>query len=109
IQRLSRRYPITNTPVYSEFLMGERNLPCTAWGNPTYNVKGWKGPCYLITDAHYEKFEDLMTQTQWENYGEGNDPRCDHCMVHVGYEASAATFVNSKFTDGFKFLTWMLR
>ena len=57
--------------MYLEFLRGERDLPCTAWGNPTYNMKGWKGPCYLITDAHYKTFEDLMTQTPWESYGHG--------------------------------------
>ena len=57
-------------------------------------MKGWKGPCYLITDAHYETFEELMTKTPWENYGHGNDPRCENCMVHCGYEPSAvaATF-----------------
>ena len=54
-----------------EFLKGERELPCTAWGMPTYNVKGWKGPCYLITDGHYDTFEDLMTKTPWDNYGDG--------------------------------------
>ncbi len=45
-----------------EFLKGDRDLPCTAWGMPTYNVKGWKGPCYLITDGHHDTFEDLMTK-----------------------------------------------
>ena len=54
-----------------DFLKGDRELPCTAWGMPTYNVKGWKGPCYLITDAHHDTFEDLMTKTPWENYGDG--------------------------------------
>ena len=29
----------------------------------TYNVKGWKGSCYLITDVHYDTFEDFMTKT----------------------------------------------
>ncbi len=47
--------------MYMEFLKGDRDLPCTAWGNPTYNIKGWKGPCYLITDGHYKTFEALMT------------------------------------------------
>ena len=69
-------------------------MPCTAWGIPTYNVKGWKGPCYLITDGHYQTFEELMTKTQWENYGTGNDPRCEHCMVHCGYEPSSALGMN---------------
>ena len=59
-------------------------------------MKGWKGPCYLITDAHYKTFEDLMTQTPWENYGPGNDPRCEHCMMHCGFEPSAALGINAQ-------------
>lgn len=108
IDRLQRRFRIINTPLYSEFLAGKRELPCTAWGNPTYNTKGWKGPCYVITDQHYDTFEEFMTQTQWEHYGPGNDPRCDHCMMHTGFEPSAALGINSTFSDNFKLLTWML-
>jgi hopanoid biosynthesis associated radical SAM protein HpnH len=109
IERLGKRFRINNTPTYLDFLSGERELPCTAWGSPTYNVKGWKGPCYLITDAHYQTFEELMTRTEWENYGVGNDPRCDHCMVHCGYEPSAALGINQKFSDNFKLMTWAFR
>ena len=108
IDKLAKRYPVVSSPVYMEFLKGERELPCTAWGNPTYNVKGWKGPCYLITDAHHETFEDLMTRTPWDNYGAGNDPRCDHCMVHCGYEPSSAYGINGKVGDPFKTLAWLL-
>ena len=49
--------------VYMEFLTGERELTCTAWGMPTYNTKGWKAPCYLITDGHYDTFQELMEKT----------------------------------------------
>jgi hopanoid biosynthesis associated radical SAM protein HpnH len=108
IDKMSKRFPLVSSPVYMEFLKGDRDLPCTAWGMPTYNVKGWKGPCYLITDAHYDTFEDLMTKTPWENYGTGNDPRCDQCMVHCGYEPSSAYGINSKMTDSFKSLSWLL-
>ncbi len=108
IDEMAKRFPLVSSPVYMEFLKGERELPCTAWGMPTYNVKGWKGPCYLITDVHYNTFEELMTKTAWENYGTGNDPRCQDCMVHCGYEPSAAYGVNSKFTDAFKSLNWLL-
>lgn len=107
--RFLERFPINNTPTYFDFLQGRRDLPCTAWGNPTYNVKGWKGPCYLITDAHYDTFEDLMTKTQWEHYGTGNDPRCDHCMVHCGYEPSAAMGINSKMSDMLKLAAWAMK
>ncbi len=108
IDKLAKRFPLVSSPVYMDFLKGDRDLPCTAWGNPTYNVKGWKGPCYLITDAHHETFEDLMTKTPWENYGSGNDPRCDQCMVHCGYEPSSAYGINAKLSDPFKTLSWLL-
>ena len=109
IERLAARFRINQTPTYLEFLKGDRELPCTAWGTPTYNVKGWKGPCYLITDAHYRTFEELMTKTPWESYGAGNDPRCEHCMAHCGFEPSSALGINSKPGDSFKLLSWMLR
>jgi hopanoid biosynthesis associated radical SAM protein HpnH len=107
--RIARRYKVNQTPLYIRFLKGERDLPCTAWGNPTYNVKGWKGPCYLITDGHYKTFEDLMTQTPWESYGRGNDPRCEHCMTHCGYEPSAALGINATLTDNLEMVAWALR
>ena len=109
IDKLAERFTLNSTPTYLEFLQGTRDYPCTAWGNPTYNVKGWKGPCYLITDAHYKTFEELMTRTPWESYGAGNDPRCDHCMVHCGFEPSAAFGINSKFGDTFKLMSWAFR
>jgi len=109
VDTLFKRFRLNQTQMFLEFLKGDRDLPCTAWGNPTYNIKGWKGPCYLITDAHYKTFEALMTQTPWENYGHGNDPRCEHCMVHCGYEPSAALGINARLADSFKMLTWALR
>src|SRR5436190_4049101 len=48
-QKLFSKYRLMSSPIYLEFLAGKRELTCTAWGNPTRNVKGWKGPCYLIT------------------------------------------------------------
>ena len=107
-ERLLSKYRMMSSPVYLEFLSGRRELTCTAWGNPTRNVKGWKGPCYLITDAHHKTFHDLMEDTPWENYGYGKDPRCEHCMVHCGYEPSAALGVNKKLGDSLKMLLWQL-
>jgi len=109
IDKISERFRVNNSPLYLDFLKGGRELPCTAWGNPTYNTKGWKGPCYLITDAHYKSFEELMTKTPWEHYGPGKDPRCEHCMVHCGFEASAAFGINSKPMDTLKLLKWALK
>ncbi len=75
-EKLLKKYRMASSPVYLEFLSGKRELTCTAWGNPTRNVKGWKGPCYLITDEHHETFRGLMEDTPWDRYGYGKDPRC---------------------------------
>lgn len=108
IDRLFARYKLNSSPIYLEFLKGERDLSCTAWGNPTYNTQGWKGPCYLMTDAHHQSYQKLIDNTPWERYGYGKDPRCENCMVHCGYEPSAALGVNSRLGDTFKMMTWAL-
>ena len=106
--RILEKFNLTTSPIYLEYLRGERELMCTAWGNPTYNPRGWKGPCYLITDGHFASFRDLIEKTPWEKYGRGRDPRCEHCMVHVGYEASAVLGANRKLADSWKMLKWQL-
>ena len=107
-ESLFRKYKFNTSPVYLEFLQGKREMACTAWGNPTRNVKGWKGPCYLITDIHHPTFDDLLNKTPWEKYGYGKDPRCQDCMVHSGYEASAALGVNGRLGDTLKMIKWQL-
>ena len=89
IYELRKRFHFYNTPIYLDFLAGKRELACIPWSTPTRNPKGWKRPCYLITDGHCQSFQELMNETQWEKYGVGNDPRCSNCMVHCGFEASA--------------------
>lgn len=102
------KYSLMTSPIYLEYLRGDRELMCTAWGNPTYNPRGWKGPCYLITDEHHATFKDFIENTPWEKYGRGRDPRCEHCMVHVGYEASAVLGANRSLPDTWKMLKWQL-
>jgi len=107
-EKLLGKYKMMSSPIYLEFLSGKRELSCTAWGNPTRNTRGWKGPCYLITDEHHATFRDLMDNTDWDSYGHGKDPRCEHCMVHCGYEPSAALGVNGQLGDSLKMLMWQL-
>jgi hopanoid biosynthesis associated radical SAM protein HpnH len=106
--KLLDKYNLMTSPIYMEYLRGERELMCTAWGNPTYNPRGWKGPCYLMTDAHHETFGEFIQNTPWEKYGRGRDPRCQDCMVHAGYEASAVLGGNKKLGDTWKMLRWQL-
>jgi MoaA/NifB/PqqE/SkfB family radical SAM enzyme len=94
IQEWAERFTIIGTVVYQEFLAGKRDLSCTAWAIPTRNIKGWKAPCYLMTDGHYERYQEMLDQVDWNKYGVVNgvarDPRCENCMVHCGYDPSGA-------------------
>ncbi|MGH9775475.1 MAG: adenosyl-hopene transferase HpnH [Candidatus Acidiferrales bacterium] len=103
---LLEKFNVMTSPIYLEYLRGERELMCTAWGNPTYNPRGWKGPCYLMTDAHHATFKEFIANTPWEKYGRGRDPRCQDCMVHAGYEPSAVLGGNRKLGDTWKMLWW---
>ncbi len=96
----SERYTFFGTPVYLDFLAGKRELTCSAWAIPTRNIRGWKGPCYLMTDTHHSSYRDLIEKTEWSRYGTANgktlDPRCENCMVHCGYEPTAALGLNAR-------------
>ena len=94
------------SPIYLDFLRGERELECTAWGTPTFNPRGWKGPCYVITDKHHESYRGLVENTPWENYGPGHDPRCADCMMHVGFETTPVLGAKRSFADTWTMLKW---
>ncbi len=101
-----RRFPFYNTPIYLEHLAGKRELPCSPWSTVTRNPKGWKLPCYLITDGHCQSFQELMEETPWETYGVGNDPRCANCMVHCGFEGSAVAEITSNLSSLWRTVKW---
>lgn len=101
-----KNLPLGNTPLYWDFLRGEREMECAAWANPTRNPNGWKGPCYLITDNHYKTFQELMTETPWEKYGTGKDPRCAQCLVHCGYEGAAILEASRSIKDQWEMFKW---
>ncbi|MDR1290724.1 MAG: adenosyl-hopene transferase HpnH [Planctomycetaceae bacterium] len=102
-----KKFKITATPPFLDFLCGDRTLPCAAWANPTRNVKGWKAPCYLITDKHYETYDQFINSTDWSKIGFGNDSRCENCMMHCGYEPAAVLYAN-KLTDLIRLAFWQI-
>jgi hopanoid biosynthesis associated radical SAM protein HpnH len=106
VQHLLEPYNLMMSPIYYEFLRGERELACTAWGTPTYNPRGWKAPCYPMTDGHHSTYREMLSATDWSKYGPGRDPRCADCMMHVGFEPSAVLGANRKFGDNWKMLKW---
>ena len=106
IQEWGERFTIFGTPVYQEFLAGKRELTCTAWAIPTRNVRGWKAPCYLMTDGHYSTYHEMLREVNWEKYGVvdgvARDSRCENCMVHCGYDPSGALGTNYQRGDNWK-------
>ena len=106
IQEWGERFTIFGTPVYQEFLAGKRELTCTAWAIPTRNIRGWKAPCYLMTDGHYPHYQEMLDKVDWSKYGVVNgvarDPRCENCMVHCGYDPSGALGTNYQAGDTWK-------
>lgn len=106
VEQWMKDYTLFGTPIYFEFLAGKRDLTCSAWAIPTRNIRGWKGPCYLMTDAHYGSYAELLEKVQWENYGVvdgvAKDVRCENCMVHCGYEPTASLGLHAKRGDTWK-------
>ena len=84
-----KSWAFTQSPMFLDFLAGNRSYHCTPWGNPTRNVFGWQRPCYLLGEGYAPTFKALMEETNWDSYGVGNYEKCANCMVHCGFEASA--------------------
>lgn len=102
-----RKWRFNQSSLYLDFLAGNQTYQCTPWGNPTRNIFGWQKPCYLLVDEGYAKtFDELINDTQWDNYGNGKNPKCADCMVHSGYEATA---VNDTFSHPLKALKVFLK
>ena len=72
--------------------MGKRQLKCSAWGMPTFNMFGWQKPCYLVADGYADTFKELMDTVAWHEYGtESGNKKCANCMMHSGYETAAVS------------------
>ncbi len=87
-----KKWNFNHNPLFLEFLMGETDYECTPWGSPSYSVLGWQKPCYLLNEGYYQTYQELIDKTDWHNYGKASgNPKCADCMVHCGYEPTAAT------------------
>src|SRR6184192_3206479 len=108
IEKWMNQYTFFGTPIYFEFLAGKRDLTCSAWAIPTRNIRGWKAPCYLMTDGHYSSYAELLERTDWDRYGVVNgiarDSRCENCMVHCGYEPTATLGLRARRGDTWKII-----
>ena len=85
-----KKWVFSQSSLFLDFLAGNQNYKCTPWGNPTRNIFGWQKPCYLLGEGYVKTFDELINDTEWEKYGTGNYEKCANCMVHCGYEPTAA-------------------
>ncbi|HEX5406434.1 MAG TPA: adenosyl-hopene transferase HpnH [Pseudonocardiaceae bacterium] len=84
-----KKWRLSHSPLFLDFLEGKKDFDCTAWGIPSYSLLGWQKPCYLMNDGYVKTYKELIETTEWEKYGRGKDERCNNCMAHCGYEPSA--------------------
>ncbi|MES2057918.1 MAG: adenosyl-hopene transferase HpnH [Pseudomonadota bacterium] len=84
-------WTFTNSPLFLDFLAGNRSYECTPWSMPLRTVFGWQKPCYLVGEGYVQSFKELMEGTEWDDYGVGKYEKCANCMVHCGFEGTAAT------------------
>ncbi|QUY44536.1 adenosyl-hopene transferase HpnH [Acaryochloris sp. 'Moss Beach'] len=86
-----KKWNFNHNPLFLDFLTGEKDYECTPWGSPSYSVLGWQKPCYLLNEGHYKSFQELLDNTNWDQYGRASgNPKCQDCMVHCGFEPTAA-------------------
>jgi len=86
-----KRWSFSQSSLFLDFLAGNQTYKCTPWGNPARTVFGWQKPCYLVGEGYVQSFKELMEGTNWDDYGVGKYEKCANCMVHCGFEGTAAT------------------
>jgi hypothetical protein len=59
-----------------------------------------------MTDGHYDSYSELLEKVDWNKYGVvggiAQDPRCENCMVHCGYEPTASLGLQARRGDTWK-------
>lgn len=86
-----KAWTFTNSPLFLDFLAGNQTYECTPWSMPLRTVFGWQKPCYLIGEGYVQTFAELMEGTDWDRFGLGKYEKCADCMVHCGFEGTAAS------------------
>ena len=48
---------------------------------------------YLQQDGYTDTYQELLDSTDWSKYGyESGNAKCENCMLHSGYEATAVHY-----------------
>jgi hopanoid biosynthesis associated radical SAM protein HpnH len=108
VLELSRRFRVSSTPMYLEFVAGKRDYDCSPWSTVTFTPLGWKGPCYLIGESYTADWHEFWTKTNWAYWESRRDARCQNCAMHSGFEASAVRGLAKSPRDLVRTAAWNL-
>jgi hopanoid biosynthesis associated radical SAM protein HpnH len=106
VLELSKRFPISSTPMYLEFAAGQRDYACSPWSTVTFTPRGWKGPCYLIGERFTQDFDEFWRKTDWAYWESRKDDRCQNCAMHSGFEVSAVRELHKSPKDLLRMAAW---
>lgn len=99
-------YPLTSTPQFLEFAAGKRDYNCSPWSTVTYTPNGWKTPCYLIGKGYVKEWDEFWNATDWGYWESRQDPMCQNCAMHSGFEASVVMESKKSPRDMFRLAAW---
>ncbi len=106
ILELAPRHRVYSTPLFLQFAAGQRDYPCTPWGNTTRTPRGWKSPCYLIEGAYHATWEEFWDGVDWDYWESRRDPRCQNCFMHSGFEPSVVRKLGEQPGDLWTMFKW---
>jgi len=103
------RFPFTSSPPFLEFAAGRREYDCSPWSTVTFTPRGWKRPCYLLDDEGYTwDWDEFWNETNWAYWESRQDPKCQNCKMHSGFEASVIQELGRRPRDLVKMASWHL-
>src|SRR6266700_436356 len=108
VLEISKTYRLTSTPMFLEFAAGLREYKCSPWSTVTFTPNGWKGPCYLIGKKYTHSWDEFWGGTDWAYWESRQDPLCQNCAMHSGFEASVVKELPKHPGDMFRLLAWNL-
>ncbi|MEJ2084127.1 MAG: adenosyl-hopene transferase HpnH [Acidobacteriota bacterium] len=108
VLEISKSYRLTSTPMFLEFAAGLREYKCSPWSTVTFTPNGWKGPCYLIGKKYTWSWDEFWNLTDWSYWESREDPLCQNCAMHSGFEASVVMDLPRNPGDMVKMAAWNL-
>jgi hopanoid biosynthesis associated radical SAM protein HpnH len=97
------------SPMYLEYLRGERELDCIVLANPVFGPQGWSRPCSRQNARFMRSYKELLQETARENDERGLKPRCENCLYPEAFETAAILAMNANTGDLRKKLAWQFR